>query len=96
MSFVAVVASPLLIAHVRNPGGQGGRRITAGRLDGDWALMVATGGGREPSVTPYASESALVHAYNAALRDARRAGLTSRPEPVALTVDALRAAEQAL
>ena len=92
MTFTALVASPLLIPHVRTPGGRGGRRICAGTLDGDWALQVATGGGRMPSVTPYATPLALVHAYNAALRDARRAGLTSAPEPVQLTLDALRAA----
>ena len=44
------------------------------------------------SVTVYGSPLALVHAFNAALRDAQRAGLTSRPEPVPLTLDALRAA----
>jgi len=89
-AFAPVVASPLLIPHVRNPGGRGGRRITAGRLDGSWALEV------NGAVTTYGSPVALVHAFNAALRDAARAGLTSRPEPVELTVDALRAAEQAL
>ena len=88
--FAPLVASPLLIPHVRNPGGQGGRRITAGRLDGDWALKV------DDAVTTYGSPVALVHAFNGALRDAGRAGLTSRPEPVPLTLDALRAAEQAL
>jgi hypothetical protein len=88
--FEPLVASPLLIPHVRNPGGQGGRRITAGRLDGEWALAV------DESVTEYGSPLALVHAFNAALRDAGRVGLTSRPEPIELTVDALRAAEQAL
>ena len=88
--FAPLVASPLLIPHVRNPGGRGGRRITAGLLDGEWALEV------NGAVTRYGSDVALVHAFNAALRDAERAGLTSRPEPVALTLDALRVAEQAL
>jgi hypothetical protein len=88
--FEALVASPLLIPHVRNPGGKGGRRITAGTVGGEWALRV------NDAVTTYGSPVALVHAFNAALRDAARAGLTSRPEPVELTVDALRAAEQAL
>ena len=37
--FDPLVASPLLIAHVRNPGGRGGRRITAGRLDGEWGIQ---------------------------------------------------------
>ena len=84
--FDPLVASPLLIAHVRNPGGCGGRRITAGRRDGEWALQV------NDAVTTYGSPVALVHAFNGALRDAERAGFTSRPEPVPLTLDALRAA----
>ena len=85
-AFAPLVASPLLIPHVRNPGGKGGRRITAGTVDGEWALEV------DGSVTEYGSPLALVHAFNAALRDAQRVGLTSRPEPVPLTLDALRGA----
>ena len=88
--FAPLVASPLLIPHVRNPGVRGGRRIAAGRLDGEWALQV------NDAVTTYGSPVALVHAFNEALRNAGRVGLTSRPEAVKLTVDALRAAEQAL
>jgi hypothetical protein len=84
--FEPLVASPLLIPHVRNPGGRGGRRITAGRRDGEWALDV------NGAVTEYGSALALVHAFNAAVRAAAHAGLTSRPEPVPLTLDALRAA----
>lgn len=91
MSFVALVASPLLIEHVRNPGGRGGRRICAGTQDGAWALQVATGRVRA-SVTSYATPLALVHAYDDVLRAARRAALTSAPEPAPLTLDALRAA----
>ena len=93
-----LVRSPLLIARVRNPGGAGGRRleagVTSGRDDGEraWALIEHRGGGRLPSQTLYATPQALVHAYNAALRDAERAGLASRPEAVALTIDALRLA----
>jgi hypothetical protein len=66
--FAPLVALPLLIPHVRDPGGRGGRRITAGRLDGS----------------------------NAALRDAGRAGLTSRPVPAALILHARRSADRAL
>jgi hypothetical protein len=84
--FAPLVASPLLVPHVRNPGGQGGRRISAGTVGGDWALQV------DDAVTGYGSPMALVHAFNGALRDAARAGLTSRPEPVPLSLDALRAA----
>ncbi len=80
------MASPLLIGHVRNAGGKGGRRITAGTVDGEWALAV------NGAVTEYGSPLALVHAFNGALRDAERAGLTSRPEPVPLTLHALLSA----
>ncbi len=88
--FEPLVPSPLLIPHVRNPGGRGGRRVTAGRLGEDWALAV------NDAVTAYGSPVALVHAFNAALRGAGRAGLTSRPEPIPLTVDALQVAARAL
>ena len=88
--FAPLVPSPLLIPHVRNPGGKGGRRIIAGTVAGEWALQV------DGSITEYGSPLALVHAFNAALRDARRAGLTSRPEPVLLTLDALRGAGESI
>jgi hypothetical protein len=82
MGFEVLARSPLLIPHVRNPGGKGGRRIEAGLLDGEYAVRVLPGG----SPTLYGSAQAAVHAFNAELERARRDGLTSSPEPVALRV----------
>lgn len=76
-----LATSPLLIPHVRNPGGKGGRRIYAGRVDGEYAVRVEPGG-----TTVYGSPLAAVHAFNAEVERARRDGLTSHPEPVALRV----------
>jgi hypothetical protein len=94
--FTSLVRSPLLIPRVRNPGGVGGRRLEAGlAASGDapraWALREERSG-RRASLTLFDSPIALVHAYNAALRAAARAGMASRPEATPLTLDALRSA----
>jgi hypothetical protein len=93
--FTSLVASPLLIPHVRSPGGAGGRRVHAG-LDADRAFAVLVHDGRRPgSPVAYGSEAAAAQAFNAEVERARRAGLTSRPEPVALSGRALREARAA-
>ena len=89
---VEVVTSPLLIRHVRGPGGAGGRRLRV-LLTGDGALdlVVEAGDGRR-WVTRFGTEIAVVHAYNTELRRAGRDGLASRPEATPLSLDGLRAA----
>jgi hypothetical protein len=85
-----LVASPLLIPHVRNPGGAGGRRLRVLGEDGGFALVVEDHG-RAPSRRWYGDPLALVHAYNDELRRAARGGLTSRPEAAPLSVEGFRA-----
>jgi hypothetical protein len=91
-----LLTSPLLVARrARSSGGAGGRRLrVAAAGDGGYELVVEDHG-RAPSARRYADAAAVVHAFNAELRRAARAGLTSRPEPAALSVAALRAAERA-
>jgi hypothetical protein len=83
VSFEILASSPLLIPHVRNPGGKGGRRIHAGRVGDDFAVRVDSSG-KTPSLTVYGSADAAVHAFNAELERAGRDGLQSNPEPVPL------------
>jgi hypothetical protein len=92
--FTPVVASPLLIRRVANPGGAGGRRIHLGTLSGGWAIAVQEHR-KEPAVRTYGEALAVVHAYNGELDRARRDGLASRPEAVALTVATLERAATA-
>jgi hypothetical protein len=92
--FRVIVSSPLLIRRVNNPGGAGGRRIHVGTLGDDWAVAVQDHR-KAPAVRSYAEPLAAVHAYNGELRRARRDGLASRPEAVALTVAALARAATA-
>lgn len=90
-----LLASPLLVARrARSSGGAGGRRLRVAAADGGYELVVEDGG-RAPSRRRYADAAAVVHAFNAELRRAARDGLTSRPEPAALSVAALQAAEEA-
>jgi hypothetical protein len=92
--FTSIVSSPLLIRRVGNPGGAGGRRIHVGTLDGHWVVAVQDHR-REPALRAYAEPLAAVHAYNRELDRARRDGLASRPEAVALTVADLERAATA-
>jgi hypothetical protein len=85
-----LVASPLLVPHVRSAGGAGGRRPRVVPQDGGFALMVEDHG-KAPSRRWYGDALALVHAYNDELRRAARAGLTSRPQPAPLSVAGFRA-----
>jgi hypothetical protein len=98
VGFTSLVASPLLIPHVRHPGGAGGRRVQAG-IDGDGAFAVLVQDGRRAgSAVAYGSAASAAQAFNAELLRARRAGLTSRPEPAPLSERALvraRAAHEA-
>jgi hypothetical protein len=90
-----LVASPLLVARrARSAGGAGGRRLRVAADGGGYELVVEDHG-RAPSRRRYGDAAAVVHAFNAELRRAARDGLTSRPEPAALSVGALRAAEAA-
>jgi hypothetical protein len=85
--------SPLLIARrARSGGGVGGRRILVEAAGDGYVVRVEGSGAREDHA---AGALQAVQAFNHALRDAGRAGLTSRPEPVALTVPALEAARRA-
>jgi hypothetical protein len=93
--FRTLVASPLLIPHVRGAGGggsRGGRRVRAGvDADGDFAVVVEDGrGAGDPRA--YGSALAAAQGFNAELDRARRDGLASSPEPVPLTAAALLAA----
>jgi hypothetical protein len=92
--FTPIVSSPLLIRRVNNPGGTGGRRIRIGTFGDEWAVVVEDHR-KAPAVRGYAEPLAAVHAYNAELQRARRDGLASRPEAVALTVAALERAATA-
>jgi hypothetical protein len=92
--FTSIVSSPLLIRRVANPGGAGGRRIHLGSLDDDWVLAVQDHR-KDPALRTYGEAVAAVHAYNGELDRARRDGLASRPEAVALTVAALERAATA-
>ena len=92
--FTPFVSSPLLIRRVANPGGAGGRRIRLGTLGDEWAVAVQDHR-TEPKVRTYREAVGAVHAYNDALDRARRDGLASRPEAVALTVAALERAATA-
>ena len=83
-----LVASPLLVPHVRSPGGAGGRRLRVVREDGGFVLVVEDHG-RAPSRRWYGEPPALVHAYNDELRRAARGGLTSRPAPAPLSARGL-------
>jgi hypothetical protein len=85
-----LVASPLLIPHVRSPGGAGGRRLRVLREDRGFVLVVEDHG-KAPARRWYGDALALVHAYNDELRRAARGGLTSRPEPAPLSVAGFRA-----
>ena len=93
--FVALVSSPLLIGHVRNPGGTGGRRVHAG-LDAEGSFAVAVQDGRGLGAPrAYGSALAAAQGFNAELDRARRDGLASSPEPAALSEAALLAARDA-
>jgi hypothetical protein len=86
-------ASPLLIARgARSGGGTGGRRIVAEAEGDGYVVRVEGTGAREDHA---AGALQAVQAFNHALRDAARAGLTARPEPAELTVAALEAARRA-
>jgi hypothetical protein len=90
---MVLFASPLLIARrARSGGGTGGRRVVVEAVADGYIVRV------EGSVTHadhLAGALQAVQAFNRALRDAARAGLTSRPEPAQLTVAALEAALRA-
>lgn len=89
--------SPLLIARgARSGGGSGGRRISVELRDAQYVVVISgSGPGPAPGERAVAGTLQAVQAYNQALRESGRAGLTSRPEPVALSVDALDAARAA-
>ena len=93
--FRTLVASPLLIPHVRNPGGRGGRRVRAGvDAAGAFAVVVEDGRGTgDPRA--YGSALAAAQGFNAELDRARRDGLASSPEAVPLTEATLLAALEA-
>jgi hypothetical protein len=85
--------SPLLIARrARSGGGVGGRRIVVEAVGDGYVVRVEGAGAREDHA---AGALQAVQAFNHALRDAARAGLTALPEPVELTVAALDAARRA-
>ena len=90
---MVLVESPLLIARrARSGGGVGGRRIVVEAVGDGYVVRVEGSGAREDHA---AGALQAVQAFNHALRDAARAGLTARPEPVELTVAALDAARRA-
>ena len=82
-----LVASPLLVPHVAQPGRRG-RAAAAGPARGRRLRPGRRGPRRAPSRRWYGEPPALVHAYNDELRRAARGGLTSRPEPAPLSVEA--------
>lgn len=85
--------SPLLIPRrARSGGGVGGRRVVVEAAGEGYVVRVEGSAARGDHV---AGALQAVQAFNHALRDAARAGLTSRPEPVELTVAALEAARPA-
>ena len=91
--FAVLVRSPLLIPRVRNPGGSGGWRVSAGVLveEPAFAVLIAISG-KAPSVTAYSSALACAHAFCDGLRAAARAAMAARPEPQNLTAAELVAA----
>jgi hypothetical protein len=85
--------SPLLIARgARSAGGSGGRRIVVASAGDGYLVRVEGSGAREDHA---AGPLQAVQVFNHAMRDAARAGPTSRPEPAELTVGALEAARRA-
>jgi len=90
--FTPIVDSPLLIAHVRGPGGTGGRRIRAGlQVDPPAFAVLVEWSGRRPSLTAYGSAEACAQAFNDELRRAARDGLGSMPEPARASAELLLA-----
>ena len=96
-SFAPIVASPLLIARVRGPGGRGGRRVIAGvRLDPAAFAVLVQDAGHRPSLTPYGSALACAQAFNDALARAARDGLGASPAPAEVSAARLLALAQSL
>lgn len=87
--------SPLLIPRgARSGGGMGrGRRVVLAWTGGEYVVTVAGDVSRE-----YRSGDELpaVQAFNTALDDAARAGLTAVPAPATLSVEELRALRVAI
>ncbi len=93
VTFAPLVRSPLVIPRVRNPGGAGGRRISAGvERDGAPAFAVLVEGDGRASCTRYGELVACAHAFNEALAAAERQGLRSRPAAQPVTAGELLAA----
>ena len=79
-SFAALVRSPLLIGHVRSPGGAGGRRVSAGIALGDEpAFAVLVEGGGSTALSRYGNAVACAYAFADELRRASHDGLAARP-----------------
>lgn len=96
--FTALLASPLLIPHVRSAGGRGGRRVTAGMVVADQAAfaVLVEDSDHQPSLSITGNATACAHAFAEQLRRAGRAGLSAEPPAVAPDGAALVAAGAAL
>lgn len=99
-ALTVLVSSPLLIPHVRSPGGSGGRRIRAGLADdrdgGQAFALAVEAGGRQPSLRLFGSALACAHAFNDELRRADRDGLHASPPAQTLSEQALLDARESI
>lgn len=96
---VELARSPLLIPRgARSAGGVGGRRIVLALVgtsaDGEAEYLITVAGDVSRTYD-CVGDLAAVQAFNTALEDAARAGLTSNPEPARVNEDGLRSMRRA-
>ena len=85
-----ILESPLLIPRVRSPGGAGGVRVEL-LADDEGGFLIRADGREHHAGTALAA----AQMFNDEVRSARRRGLTSRPEPVVLSAEAVQRARGA-